>query len=167
MNWITLFQVDKKIHTLSLDHVTKYMSNQGGDGKHRSSNSNAEKRNCKAPLSCLEEFHHFNWDRKEVVDRKSKYIPGKWKNLCVCWGILITLKKFNTRKYVFLTYGSSQLLLYFTPVDSDWWNLRKLVTFASVKRINLISLIIQIAQLLPSQLSSSTMLFSFRFTYFL
>ena len=104
---------------------------------------------------------------RKLLIKKSKFIPGKWKNLCICWGILITLKKSNTCKYVFLTYGSSQLLFYFTPVDSDWWNLRKLVTFASVKRNNLISLIIQIAQLLPAQPSSSTMLFSFRFAYFL
>ena len=55
------------------------MSNQGGDGKHRSSNSNAEKRNCKALLGCLEQFHHFNWDRKEVVDKKKQVYPRKMK----------------------------------------------------------------------------------------
>ena len=70
----------------------------------------------------------------------------------ILWRILITLTKFPTRflKHCFLIYGSSLVPIYVTSVDSNLWNLCKLITFASVKLyclITLISLIILISHI--------------------
>ena len=81
--------------------------------------------------------------RRKLSIGKADWFLGKLMKPDIFSRILITLTNFPTcfLKYGFLIYGSSYLFIYFTSVDSNQWNLGKLITFASVKLYCLIMLI--------------------------
>ena len=100
--------------------------------------------------------HIFNWDQKKVVDRKRRLkIPRKIKknyaffeesnhNKKVSYMFSeIWLPNFCSFRYFLVTY----LCHYVTSVDSNYWNLSKFITFASVKLHCLIALISHVVQL--------------------
>ena len=58
-------------------------------------------RNCHCDKSeiakhCWEANHNFSWDQKKVVDRESRWIPRKMKEIIHFWSSLITLTNFPT-----------------------------------------------------------------------
>ena len=105
--------------------------------------SDVKEWNCK---KCLEVDHNFGWDQKKVADRESRLIPGKIEKAThslknpICF-----------LKYDFLIYSSSLLLIYFTSVDSNWWNNTNSWFFAPIKFQCLITLISHIVQLFLTQ----------------
>ena len=87
---------------------------------------------------CWEAGRNFSWDQKNVIERESRLISRKIK------GTTHSLKNPNHGNKIFYMLPEiwlSNLLMYVTVVDFNQWNLRKLITAASVKLYCLITLI--------------------------
>ena len=84
------------------------------------------------------------WNCETLLGVRSQLISIYTENLSIPWKIkqtitfsknLIILTKFRISflKNGFLIYITSQLLIYFTPIDSEWRKLCSLVTFIFIK----------------------------------
>ena len=90
-------------------------------GEQKRSVQNCDCKKNEIAKHCWEADHNFSWSQKKVLDTESRLIPRKIKETIHSLKNLITLIKFPTYflKYGFLNYGSSWLIIYFTPVDSN------------------------------------------------
>ena len=70
---------------------------------------------------CWDADHNFNWNQKRFIDRKSSLIFRKIKEIIYSLKNPNDVNKIFTcfLKYGFLIYGSSELLVYVTFVDSN------------------------------------------------
>ena len=86
--------------------VYVHMNTCSRSHKHKRYVINCDCENNEIAKHCWEADHNFSWGQMKLVNRQSRFIPRKIKELYIFWKILAILTKFPT---CFLKYGTSVL----------------------------------------------------------